>query len=203
MSRDTTRCRLMHEHVSRKPWKKKKERRRARRLPCLPAGDSRGTGWQIANRGARTGAVETRDRTKAKLEVRCDSEPEPFVHPFHETLHAVPEDAGDIHPHRHRNLRVVGGWGLELRRHAHHVEVTYWRRCQATSGCPRARDTERIVRQLRSSWTWYLRAKPAGGAEVDAVFDLAGSRRAVDVANLFIRRSLVQAAPIPFRRNSF
>lgn len=150
-------------------------------LACLPA-IAQGTGWQVANSVAWTSAVETSDGTEARLEVRCESEPEPFVRLFHESLHAVPDDTGDTRPHWHRIVRVVGGWGLDLRRHDHHGEITYWRRCQATPGCLRARDTEWIVRQLKSSWTWFLRAEPAGGAEVDMKFDLAGSRRAIDAA---------------------
>lgn len=146
---------------------------------CLPA-FAQGTGWQVENRITWARAVETSDGVEARLEVRC--EPEPVVRVFNEVFDALPEETADLRPHWHRIVRVRGGWGLDLRRSDHQGEVTYWRRCLDTPGCLRARDTETIVRQLKSSWTWFLRAEPDSGQAVDMRFDLAGSRRAIDAA---------------------
>ncbi|MXX89928.1 MAG: hypothetical protein F4213_07480 [Boseongicola sp. SB0677_bin_26] len=148
-------------------------------LACLPA-HAQGPGWQVEDRITWARAVETSDGVEARLEVRCESEP--VVRVFHDAFDAMPEDSYDIRPHWYRIVRVRGGWGLDLRRHDHQGEVTYWRRCPRTPGCLRARDTEWIVQQLKSSWTWFLRVEPDGGSVVDMRFDLAGSRLAIDAA---------------------
>ena len=144
------------------------------------AGLAEAPGWQVSDGVAWTRAVETSDGTDARLEVRC--EPEPAVRLLHDKLGEVPEDLHDWRPPWYRIVRVTGGWGLDLRRPDHHGATIYWRRCAAMPGCLRARDTDWIVHQLKSSWTWYLRAQPEGGPALDLRFDLSGSRRAIDAA---------------------
>lgn len=129
---------------------------------------------------AWTRAVETSNGTEAGLEVRCESEP--VVRLLHGKLQAVPEDLHDQRPHWHRIVRITAGRGLDLLRPGHRGETTYWRRCAATAGCHRARDSLWIVRQLKGSWTWHLRAQPEPGPPVDLRFDLSGSRGAIGAA---------------------
>ena len=127
-------------------------------LACLPTAGHAGD-WTTTNHVASTKAIETSDGGEARLEVRCG--PEREVRLLHEALDAVPA-VTDKNPRYDGTVGLSGGWGLDLRRPEHRGAKTRWWRCAATQGCLRVRDTDWTIRQLKKSWTLYLRAKPKG-----------------------------------------
>ena len=148
-------------------------------LSCLATAGHDGE-WTTANHIASTSAIETSDGADARLEVHCG--PEREVRLLHEALDAVPAVTTDKSPGWYGTVVVAGGWGLDLRHPEHRGESTRWWRCPATRGCLRARDTGWTIRELKKSWTWYLRAKPEGRPALDMRFDLAGSGKAIETA---------------------
>ena len=131
------------------------------------------------NHIASTRAIETSDGADARLEVDCRAERE--VRLLHEALDAVPAET-DKNPRYDGTVAVNGEWGLDLRRPEHRGARTRLRRCAGTPGCLRVRDTDWTIRDLKKSWTWYLRAKPEGRPALDMRFDLAGSAKAIEAA---------------------
>ena len=147
-------------------------------LVCLATAGHAGD-WTTTNHVASTKAIETSDGGEARLEVRCG--PEREVRLLHEALDAVPA-VTDKNPRYDGTVGLSGGWGLDLRRPEHRGAKTRWWRCAATQGCLRVRDTDWTIRQLKKSWTLYLRARPEGRHALDMRFDLAGSAKAIDAA---------------------
>ena len=145
-------------------------------LACLATAGHAGD-WTTTNHVASTKAIETSDGGEARLEVRCG--PEREVRLLHEALDAVPA-VTDKNPRDDGTVAIDGGWGLDLRRSEHRGARTRWRRCADTPSCLRVRDTEWTIRQLKKSWTWYLRVRPEGRPTLDMRFDLAGSPKAID-----------------------
>lgn len=148
-------------------------------LACLST-EGNATDWTTTDDVAWTSAVETSDGNEARLEVRC--RPDPEVRLLHPSLDALEADTTDRRSGWYGIVRVTGGWGLELRRPEHHGAITYWWRCDTTRGCLSAREPVWIIRQLKRSWTWYLRASPRNRPVVDMRFSLAGSRHAIETA---------------------
>ena len=148
-------------------------------LACLATAGHAGS-WTTANHIASTSAIKTSDGGQAQLDVQC--RPEREVRLLHEALDAVPAETADKRPGWHGTVMITEGWGLDLRRAEHHGHRTRWWRCPATRGCLRVHETERTIRDLKKSWTLYVRVTPKDRPAVDMRFDLAGSGKAIEEA---------------------
>ena len=147
---------------------------------CLVGVSAVGDDWRSEGRLAWATGIEVSDGGVARLEVDCRGATQ--IRVSHEVFGELPEEMADHRPGWYRIVRLTGGWGLDLRRREHDGGTVYWWRCAGREDCLRARDPQRILDELRKSWTWYLRAVVPGRSPVDLRVSLVGSRRAIEAA---------------------
>ena len=148
-------------------------------LALLASLASCGAAWRVDEDTARAGEVTASDGAPVSLEVRCL--PEPQVTLTHPALADMPtDDTGQLD--WDRGALIHDGWGLDLTRPDHLGHLGIWVRCAERDDCvrPRPGDAAWVVRNLRTSWTWFIRIESPGRDAVDVRVSLTGSAEAIN-----------------------
>ena len=140
----------------------------------------RGETWETkGGEIAYASNIVVSDGATATLEVRC--RPRKEVTLTHPALAQMPtERNGRLD--WHQGALVYDGWGLDLTRPDDSGHLGVWVRCPHRGDCihPRREETDWIVEQLRTQWSWFVRIQPPGSDSVDLRISLNGSAGAID-----------------------
>ena len=139
-----------------------------------------GGDWEVKDGDiAHAVKILSSDGVPATLEVRC--RPDPEVRLIHPVLASMPTDGNGLLDW-YQGAHINTGWGLDLNQPNHHGHLGLWKHCIDRLDCihPYRPSPEWFIKDLRKSWSVFIRISPPDSDVVDLRISLVGSAKAID-----------------------